>query len=322
MKKPRSLLSRNGQGHVDQPKQPGHAHGAAGRRLGGPSVTATSQHRLGASRVAAAAYLRSRQSPGGGFCGYRSELLDEPNPFDTWHAVASLGLLGEAVPQAGACARFVAAQLVDGQVHALYYRVRSLHTLGSPDPQGPAVRAAVADLVVQRPDPCMSPSELGGALQSLRHAVWLKQHFGCAHRCADIVETLLRLEDTGGGFAVPPDLVTTEAVCAVLRLCGHAVPASTADYVDSLALVEFGFRLTATSLSPNLETLCAGIRCCSVSGRAMVHRADAERFILACQGGRGGFARAPGALPDIACTHLALEGLELLHQPSGPRATA
>jgi prenyltransferase beta subunit len=35
-------------------------------------------------------------------------------------------------------------------------------------------------------------------------------------------------------------------------------------------------------------------------------------FILDCQTGDGGFARAPDALPDIALTHLALAGLDAL----------
>jgi hypothetical protein len=267
---------------------------------------------LASARADVRRYVLSRQSPGGGFCVYRSELLDEPNPFDTWHALATLGLLEVPEPNAEACARFVAMQAVEHQAHALYYRVRSLLALKHPDPKAAQVRDAVAGLTEPLPAPGTPPSQVGGALQALRHAVWLKQHFGCALPQAQIIGDLLRLEDAGGGFPVPPDLVTSRAICAVLHLCGQDIPQRTVDYVDSLAVPGFGFRLTANSLSPNLETTCAGIQCCAWSHRSLRHATDALRFILACQGGRGGFARAPDALSDLACTHLAIEALGLL----------
>jgi hypothetical protein len=267
----------------------------------------------------ARAYVLGRQSPSGGFCVYRSELLDEPNPFDTWHALGTLGLLGAQVPHAGACAQFVAAQAVEPQAHALYYRVRSLQALRHPDPKATEVRDTVADLVEHVPAPGMPVSQLGGSLQALRHTLWLKRQFGCELGQAGIVEALLHLADAGGGFPVPPDLLTTQAACAVLNLCGHAIPDRTAEYVESLAVPGFGFRLTANSLSPNLDTTCAGIQCCVWMHRALRHACDAQRFILACQDGRGGFARAPGALADLACTHLAIEGLGQLCEPFGQR---
>jgi hypothetical protein len=260
-------------------------------------------------------YVLSRQSPSGGFCVYHSELLDEPNPFDTWHALGTLELLGVQVPHANACARFVAAQPVEPQVHALYYRVRSLQALRHPDPKDAEVRDAVAGLVEHAPAPGTPSSQLGGSLQALRHTVWLKRQFGCALRQAGIVEALLRLEHAGGGFPVPPDLLTTQAACAVLHLCGHDIPARTGEYVASLAVPGYGFRLTGNSLSPNLDTTCAGVQCCAWMHRPVTHASDAQRFILACQDGRGGFARAPGALANLASTHLAIEGLSLLCGP-------
>jgi hypothetical protein len=262
-------------------------------------------------------YLLGRQSPGGGFCVYRSELLDEPNLFDTWHGVAALGLLGVPVPDARRCARFVAAQAVEHQARALYYRVRSLLALQCPDPLAQKVRAAVAELSAPLPD-AGAPSQIAGALQALRHVVWLKRHFGCDCPLEDIAAALRRLEDGAGGFPTPPDLATTHAAWAVLRLCDQAPSPRSIDFVAALAVPGFGFRLTANSLSPNLETTCAGIRCCRWSDQRVVYASDAADFILACQSGRGGFSRAPDALPDLYCTHLALEGLSLLCGPLGP----
>ncbi|MGC2456659.1 MAG: hypothetical protein WA435_01510 [Gallionellaceae bacterium] len=38
---------------------------------------------------------------------YRSTYLDEPNLFDTWHAVAALALLGEQPPHVESIVHFV-----------------------------------------------------------------------------------------------------------------------------------------------------------------------------------------------------------------------
>lgn len=40
----------------------------------------------------ASKYLLGRQSSNGGFCFYRSKYVDEPNLFDTYHAVSCADL--------------------------------------------------------------------------------------------------------------------------------------------------------------------------------------------------------------------------------------
>ena len=47
----------------------------------------------------AVAYLVSRQCQDGGFCFYRSDLLEESNLADTCHVVAALGFLGHPIPR-------------------------------------------------------------------------------------------------------------------------------------------------------------------------------------------------------------------------------
>ena len=272
------------------------------------------------ARARARTYVLSRQSSQGGFCAYRSDLLDEPNLSDTWHALASLALLDTPVPDSSACARFVTALPVEEQAHALYYRVRILRALQCPDPKADQVREAIDALVARVPSRHTPPAQVSGRLDALRHVVWLRRYAGPQQSFTELVRAVLQLQSSQGGFPHPPDLVTTQAAWAVLRLCGVDVPPGVAEYVQCLATPGYGYRLTNHSLSPNIETLCAGVQCATWAQRPVAWANDALRFLLACQGGRGGFARAPGALPDLICTHRVLEGLQLLS--GGPNSAA
>ena len=102
--------------------------------------------RLPGALAQAHAYLMGRQCANGGFSFYRSEFLEEPNPHDTWHALAALCLLGTEAPRREDIIRFVAGEVVSEQPYALYFRMRVLCLLESPDPEPAAVRAAVASL--------------------------------------------------------------------------------------------------------------------------------------------------------------------------------
>lgn len=265
----------------------------------------------------ARAYLLGRQCANGGFSFYRSDYLEEPNTHDTWHALAALRLLGIAPPRREEILRFIADQPVSEQPYALYFRVRSLRLLDGPDPEHAAVRAAAAALPPSAPE-----MELSGdptdALYQLRLALWLKRHFGLAFPAPDIARSLISGEHADGGYGVPPNLHATRQVLAVLALCEAQPPARAAAFVARLATPGFGFRLMVGSLAPNLETTCAGVSCCRRLGLPIVHAADALTFILDCQTGGGGFARAPDALPDLGLTHLALAGLEVLAGPLHP----
>lgn len=203
------------------------------------------------------------------------------------------------------------------QPYALYFRVRSLCLLDNPDPEHAALHAAVAALATPVPDleRLADPTD---ALYHLRLVLWLKRHFDLDFPARDIARSLLANEHTDGGFGVPPSLLATRLVLAVLALCEARPTARTEALVARMATPGFGFRLLAGSLAPNLETTCAGISCCRRLNLSITHAADALTFILDCQAGGGGFARAPDALPDLAFTHLALAGLEVLAGPLHP----
>lgn len=257
----------------------------------------------------ARAYLLERQSPGGGFCFYRGYYLEEPNLSDTWHAVAALtNLLGVVLPAKNCHADFIIARPIEPQPFALYYRVRALLALGVDDPKSTEVRSVVMALRVHLPDLAMH-APLVDSLRRFECTLWLKRHFDLAVAADNLALTLLQGEHVDGGYGTPPNLLDTEAAIAVLMLCSHTPASRTGGFVNRMAVPGFGFRLTAGSLSPNLETTCAGMTSCCRLGLPIAHARDAVAFILSCQTGNGGFARAADALPDVALTHLALAAL-------------
>jgi hypothetical protein len=259
-------------------------------------------------------YLLGRQCANGGFSFYRTDYLEEPDPSDTWHAVAALARLGITVPRQPEVIRYLTSQPVSAQPYGLYFRTRVLDRLGSADPEAGAVAEAVAILPVERPVP-QAGGGLCEGLQRLRLTLWLKRRFGQAFAMTATAEALLALEAEGGGYGTPPNLIDTRMALSCLALCEQSPPPRCARFVAQLAVPDFGFRLTEHSLSPTLETVCAGLACCRRLDMAVAHAEDALASILDCQTGNGGFARASGALPDIHLTHLALIGLETLAGP-------
>ena len=269
--------------------------------------------RVYGARQQARHYLLGRQSPSGGFCFYRSEYLDEPNLFDTWHAVAALTLLGELPPHRETLVNFVCAQATGRQPYALYYRTFTLDALGSPDPDHAVVEESVCALPLNLHG-LARHSDLSGQLERLLLTLRLKAYLDLAFAAEEVARSILGLEQPSGGFGTPPNLLDTRLALEILALCGQAASTHTKSFVARLALPVFAFRLTEDSLSPNLETVCAGIECCQRLNLPMAYPGDAAAFILDCQPGNGGFARAPNALPDISLTHLALQGLASLFE--------
>lgn len=279
---------------------------------GSANPVETCRHPLASALERARGYLLERQSPGGGFCFYRGYYAEEPNLSDTWHAVAALTeLLGEVLPGKDSHASFIIGQAIAPQPFALYCRVRALLALGVDDTRAEEVRSAAVALQAHLPDLAKYPS-LAAALQRLECTLWLKRHFGLAWNPDDLAQALRQGEHAQGGFGTPPNLLDTAAAIEVLMLCGRPPASRTGEFVNRMAVPGFGFRLSAGSLSPNLETICAGIRSCRRLGLPILHAQDAAAFVLSCQTGNGGFARAAGALPDITLTHLALAALAQL----------
>lgn len=61
---------------------------------------------------------------------------------------------------------------------------------------------------------------------------------------------------------------------------------------------------------------------CSRLGLVIPQLRDSIAFVLSCQSGSGGFARAADALPDLTLTHLALAAVARSLAPLSLRAMA
>jgi len=266
-----------------------------------------SESPVAAALERAQTYVLGKQSPRGGFCFYRGYYLEEPNLADTWHGLATLTLLGISACEPDMHADFVLGQPIEPQPFALYYRVRTLHALDVDDPMEVDVKLAVNALQIYRFDPARVSFTTN--LQRLRCVLWLKNHFGLPMDVEETVNTIMASQDTSGGFGAPPNVLDTETAVGVLQLSGHAAPIGAGQFLQQMSAPGFGFRLTAGSLSPNLETTCAGVIGSTRTGNFLYYPQDATDFILSCQTGSGGFARTAGALPDLALTHMALNTL-------------
>lgn len=256
----------------------------------------------------ARAYLLERESAQGGFCFYRTADLEEPNLFDTWHAVAALAQLGEKPVRQERLIRFVMGRGVAGELYLLYYRTRILHALGVEDAERAAVRALVSGLALRPPEET-DAAAFSSTLERLRMTLWLKRHAGTPFPARRIAQALRAVEHPKGGFGVPANLLDTRVALAVLASCREPVARRTSEFVSRTAVPGLGFRLTDDSLTSSLETTCAGLACARRLCLRVPAQAEAIGFILACQAANGGFARAPGALPGIGLTHLALMAL-------------
>ncbi len=257
----------------------------------------------------ARAYVLGRQSPNGGFSFYRTSDINEPSLSDTWHAIAALRLLNVAPPHSDSIIKFVTEQRPQAQAYALYFRVRILDALQTLDPE----RATVAGLVRSLPArlrPSDAAFEHSDELERLHLTLWLNKHFALPFATRALGSVLSALEHPGGGFGTPANLLDTAEVLSIPSLCRSVSSPATRKLVTRLGVPGFGFRLTMSSLTPTLETTCAGIECCVRLRLPVPYPKDTRDFILDCQTGNGGFARAPGALAGLALTHLALSGLD------------
>ncbi|MFT3803603.1 MAG: prenyltransferase/squalene oxidase repeat-containing protein [Burkholderiaceae bacterium] len=272
-------------------------------------LSLTVARRLKSAVRVASNYVSARASPGGGFCFYRGHYLEEPNLSDTWHGVSAWKLLtSEPLPDQANHADFVISQAVESQAFALYHRVRCLQLLEAGDPDALKVRdaAAALPLILPRTDTVT----LQASLHALFYSLWLRRHLGVAtERDRDLGRALHGHQNPDGGYGRPSNLRDTVEALRVLQVCDRPLQTKTAVFVQHMAVPGSGFRLTATSMSPCLETTCAGMACSADLGIEVEYASDAIRFILACQCGNGGFAFRPGGLPDLAWTHLALETL-------------
>jgi hypothetical protein len=266
----------------------------------------------------AAAYLRGRQSVSGGFCFYKSEYVDEPNVYDTYHAVAALTLLRSDVPRGDELVEFLDGVPLFGPTY-LYYYAFTLDLLGRTARIDAQRLTRIRELTIRVPragDRVVTSRWLENALKTIR----LTRRFANRRTYPGLVDFIDGLK-ADGGYGDKPNLWDTYLSLRVLALLVER-PASdeTAAFVDRLQLPSFGFTITGDSLLANVDVIYAGTRCCAMLGIPIRYRADVLGFVLACQTPNGGFSRVPTALPGIGLTHRALEIMGLVERDVVSRA--
>jgi hypothetical protein len=275
----------------------------------------------------AAAYIRTRQSPSGGFCFYRYGGIDEPNLGDTYYAVAALRLYGIEVPNARKAGEFVSQARIFGLTY-LYFCAFTLEHLGLASRISEEMLAAIRTLSIAVPENARSV-DTSGWLESVRKTIRLQQRFtatapveklaamlvpraarseSCYPQVAGFVADLLQR----GGFGVRANLWDTSLALSVAALLGLRPPDGLVAFIDSLQQPPVGFLMTPQSAVSSLDVAYAGSRCCEILALAVRHRQELIEFTLSCQSPNGGFAHAPMALPNLEFTYRGLQTLAML----------
>lgn len=282
----------------------------------------------------AAAYIRTRQSPSGGFCFYRYGGIDEPNLGDTYCAVAALRLFGIEVLNARKTADFVSEARIFGLTY-LYFCAFTLEHLGLASRISEETLAAIQSLSIAIPEDAGSV-DTSGWLESVRKLIRLQQRFtpmslagttghdkqaGNPGAVASYVHSDSRYAQIAGfvsdllkrgGFGVRSNLWDTCLALSVGALLGLRPPEDVASFIDSLQEPPVGFLMTPRSAVSNLDVAYAGARCCEILDLTVRHRHEMIDFTLSCQSTNGGFAHAPMALPNLEFTYRALQTLAML----------
>lgn len=264
------------------------------------------------ARRRAADYLRSRQTPSGGFCFYRWGGVEEPNLADTDLALDGLRRLGQPVPNPDAVQAFVRRFADSLQPDALQHRIGIIRALGHEPAQDDRLCQAVAALRWPEPPPADAADAVSAWLQRTRRLVALRRAVDLPVDGQSLLAPLGRLL-RDGGFGNPPNLLDTHAALDIATQCGQPLRRDDVQrFVDSLQVPTLAFTLTPLSRIARLDVIAAGVESCEWLGLPLRYGTDALRLVLGCQTDGGGFAPSPGALADIECTHAAVRLLQTL----------
>jgi hypothetical protein len=290
----------------------------------------------------AAAYIRTRQSPSGGFCFYRYGGIDEPNLGDTYYAVAGLRLFGIEVPNARKTADFVSQARIFGLTY-LYFCSFTLDHLGLASKISEETLAAIRNLPVAAPEGAASVDS-SGWLESVRKTIRLQQRFtpltfGSSTRQGKHAQTPGPVASEAPsesfhphasafvaglmkrrGFGVRSNLWDACLALSIGALLGLRPPEDMAAFIDSLQQPPIGFLMTPRSAVASLDVAYAGARCSQILGLAVRYHEELIDFTLSCQSTNGGFAHAPMALANLEFTYRGLRTLAILVPESTQRA--
>ena len=264
-------------------------------------------------------YILDRLCPSGGFCYYR---LDEPNPHDTYYALAALDCLGTPCRD-GLTRRYLQAlQGQNGGFSSLiqaFFVLSSLQLLhGEPlfDPAD-CLEAFTSRMLVrlEMEDRAAETTVFQDLyrLAAVRRARWPGRQDGRA----DVLARHLRdrRQEDGGFGAQRSTLMDTCAAVAALRCLGQPLPAGTVTpFVRSCEHPVFGFTGIPGTALYFLEYLHAGLALCREIAVTPTYPEPCRSALLRCQTDTGGFARASRASATMENTCLAVQGFAILDQ--------
>lgn len=252
-----------------------------------------------------------RQCAQGGFCFYRFEHLEEPNLADTYYAVAALSLLAQPLRRAADVITFVERFPSSVQPEHLYYIAGTRRLVDSGFRPDERLACAIRRLRLTEPP---SSGNLSDWLERTRLVARLKADFADRLDIAVVRRMLDRVIDDGG-FGSRPNLCDTRLALEILDACdGLYVFPTITTFIGRLQRRPFGFADTTMGTTANVDVIFAGVRSCALLGIPVCYPDLALEFLLLCQTGGGGFARAPDALPNIEYTFKAATALmSLMH---------
>lgn len=202
--------------------------------------------------VATADYVRSRQSPSGGFWFYRSHLIEEPNLAGTYHAVASLRLLGVEPPQRERIAEFAARAAIYGPTYC-YFQWMTLDLLGLATQFPRPSSERVAELAITAPDASRRVAT-HARLESTLQILTLQQALGISDDYPPALE-FLKSHNLGGGFGDSPNLGDTSLALRIMVMPGALdAERDIAACVDLLQRPAIGFATAPHSSACRCDT--------------------------------------------------------------------
>jgi hypothetical protein len=267
-------------------------------------TSSTPSHaRLRSAVASGLAYLRSKQSDNGGFCFFKYRYLDRPNLRDSYYATTALRFWGCDIPRRDALVEFLKKEKRE-DVDGLFYFTSVLELLGH-ECSNAADLARIDRLAV----PALNLSlETDRWFERIYRTLEVRRRTGRLEKDESLYREIQTLERQGG-YGDPPNLRETRLGLKIVALLRRppSDPEATRRFVDGLQHTAIGFADMPTSQYGNLEILSAGIECCALLHLPIRYSTEALTFVLACQSTDGSFSRVPVALPDIACTHEALQ---------------
>jgi len=270
-------------------------------------------------------YITERRCASGGYCFYR---LEEPNAGDTFHALASLAMLGEVPDDDDATRSYLHSfQHNDGgfaNVNVGHAVCRALGILGEKpraDPTGWILSLLLPPGDSARP---VESSSLFGNTYLLAD-LCLRLGIAVPPDKKDVlISAVLGYQHKDTGFGSPySTIIETSHALAILAVLGYPVPMTgSTEFVKHCEDLSFGFLAVPGVTPAYLEHVHAGVHACSVLGYRSPAHGTCRDFISRCLLGNGGYTRSVyGGSATLENTYLALAARAMIDRIAGSERT-